>query len=330
MAYSPYASYANPYSTAPQTYGPPSPVYGPTKPTSNTSSSNVNTVNSTQQSNPTQTADQYYNQLSGKENGYYNDLMGQYGNQHNLVLQHLDAEHKLAVGNNDPQHAQFLENVANQAENDQGRNQFDYNTSTGRENTSYGLNSTANSQNFQTAMAKLNNDDFTARQTLQRQQGVSNENTSEDLNSRGLLTGQTPGGTNQNQVNTTNNPGAQPLTGLGGLAGAQAGVQNSQFGGQFGALSRNLGVNTQGVTNTFNQNQNMLGFNHTNTLQDITTNARRSAQDESLGNNYAVGSENNQNNVQTQALQRARAKALQSDKLNAYGSGATSAGILGS
>lgn len=238
-------------------------------------------------------------------NKYIDQLMGQASGNRDLVLKKLDAEHKLAVGNNDAQSAQFLESVANNLESGEGRTAFDYNTGVGRENQSYGMNSGFNLDNKNLALQKLANDEQQSLRQSGTEQGNANRGTVTDLNSRGLMYGQTPvGGLN----NTTS--GYNPLTGLGGVAGQTAQMSNLPYQNSTNATIQNYGTGVTGENQNYQQAQQPLDFQHANNLQDLQTTARRGIIDANNTNTFGQQQANLDFNVQKNSLNNTRAGLL--------------------
>lgn len=260
-------------------------------------------------------ADQIYAQDSAKENAYIDQLKNNTQGQLDIMLKKLDTDHQLAVGNNDQQTAKFLESVANNLETQVGRIPYDYQKYNARELQNYGLGNTAISQNKQNALDVLGNHE----KSLGLQQGQANQAAVGSLNARGLLTNQTPGG--YNPSSTTE----QPLTGLSGLAGKTAGVQNAGFANQF----QGLGIQRQGVQNQFGQQQSQLDFSHGNTMTDLTDTTRRGVQD--AGNAYSFGTQQAQLDIQgrLQDLERKRQELLAQDKQNSYTQAGRQTGVPG-
>lgn len=263
-------------------------------------------------------ADKFYNDTASKENAYIDSLKAQSQGQLDLMLKKLDTEHKLALGNGDDNGAKFLESVANNLESQIGRIPYDYQRYTDRELKSYALGNTAIAQNKQNALDKLANDEKTLAQT----QGQSNVNTVEDLNQRGLMYGQTPtGGMNP----TPSTPTAQPLTGMGGVAGQTANTQNANFGTQWNANA----IAGQGINNTFGQQQSTLDLNHANTLEDLTTGARRDAQDANNADTFGTQQAQLTYDQQMATLERQRQQNLLQDKMSSSNLVGQNKGVLG-
>jgi hypothetical protein len=272
-------------------------------------------------------ANQIYGHYAGAENDYYNKLVNQAQGNRDAALKILDAQHKLAVGGNDDATAKFLESVANTDEANQGRIPFDYNRLTTRENTGYGIQSGQIATNRQQALNQLAEDERSGLANIGLQQGQGNQQTAEDLNSRGLLTGSTPTGL------TGGAPTTQQLGGIQGVGSYGALANNTGFANQRTALQNSIGLQNTGIQNQYGQAQQNLNFSHANTLNDLTTNARRDTQD--AQNTYQLGQLQPNltfNALQTQ-LENQRRQALQTDAINSkqyagmYGNGAL--GYLG-
>jgi len=280
---------------------------------------------SPQQGNSSQpaSADQYYNDAASKENQYVDSLLAQAGGQKDLAIKQLDAQHKLALGNDDTQTAQFLESVASALENKIGRIPYDYQTYTGRENTGYGINSGQIGQTRQLALAKLAEDERAQTASINLNQGQQNQSTAESLNSRGLINGSAPTGLNAGA------PTTQGLGNINGIGGQIAGNQNQDFANQRTALANSIGLGQQGANLTANQQQQSLDFSHANTLQDLTTNARRDTQDQQNTYQFGVQGANLDYKAKQAALERQRQSLLQQDRINSYTKAGLQNGVLG-
>lgn len=229
-----------------------------------------------------------------QEQKYIQSLMDQAGNQKDLAVKMLDAQHQLALGNNDTQTAKFLESVANTMEQQMGRIPYDYERYTTRENQQYALGNQGISQGRDLALQKLANDENAALQNLSFSQQQANQQGAEDLNSRGLLNGQ-----------TYQNPT--------GLAGQQKTQLNTPFANQRSQLQTAYNTNTQGVNQDYGLQQQNLNLAHTNALQDIQTDARRQVQDQQNSYQFGAQQANQAYNNQIAALQRQKAQLIAGD-----------------
>jgi hypothetical protein len=255
--------------------------------------------NSAQQSsNPSQISTQEY---QSSVNKYIDNLLSESQGQRDLMLKRLDAEHKLALGNEDPAGAKFLETVADGLEQKIGRIPYDYQRYNHRELEQYALGNRGIAEQKNLALDKLNNDEQIAKQGLGFKQGQANASTAESLNQRGLITGQTPQGMNQ----------PSSLTGLSGLAGKTAGIQNQDFSNQFGALSSTNALARRGINEGAGLAQSTLDFNHNNTMQDLTTGARRDAQDQNNTFSFGQDTANQSYAAAMKRLESERATRLQ-------------------
>jgi hypothetical protein len=269
-------------------------------------------------------SDPNLNLLNSNNNAYIDQLLSQAKGQRDLVLKQLDAQHQLALGNNDDATAKFLESVADQVEAQEGRIPYDYNRYTARENQGYGIQSGQIADTRQLALAKLAEDERAQTAGLNLAQGQGNQTTAEALNQRGLAYGAVPTGL------TGGAPTTQALGGFGGIGSYAQNANNTGFANQRTALTNSIGLGRQEANLTAKQAQQNLDFAHQNTLQDLTTNARRDVQDQQ--NAYTFGTQQaNQNFGITQADLNRQRLALQ---LAAPGQAATltayQKGILGS
>lgn len=252
-----------------------------------------------------------FGDLSNSVNSYIDSLMGQSKGQLDLALKRLDTEHKLALGNNDPQRAQFLENVADNLEQQIGRIPYDYQRYSDRELRQYALGQSNITNTREQALKRLALDE----QNLGQQQGQANQSLAENLNERGLLSGQTPQGLGQ----PTN------LTGLTGVAGKIANTQNNQFGLQ----REGIDLSREGVNTTADLQQKTLDFNHANTMDDLKVNARRDAQDSENAYTFGRDQANQSFEQQRQALERMRDSLNRQARLQSSTLAGKNAGILG-
>jgi len=263
--------------------------------------------------------DQIFQQNAAKENQYIDSLMSQNKGQLDLALKQLDAQHKLALGNDDTEQAKFLESVANSLESQIGRIPYDYQKYSNRELQQYAMGNTNIANNKQLALDKLSNDEQNNLASLNLNQGQANQATAEDLNKRGLLTGQAPQGMFQ----------GSSLTGINGVGGQVAGQQNTDFGNQRNVITSGYDLGVRGTNLDASQQQNALDFQHQNTMTDLTDQARRDAQD--AGNAYTFGTQSANLGFQAQqaALERQRQQLLAQDRQNAINQSGRQQGILG-
>lgn len=258
-------------------------------------------------------SDSYYSDLTGAVNKYTDDLIAESKGQRDLMAKKLDAEHKLALGNDDVEKAKFLETVADQLEQKIGRIPYDYQRYTQRELDTYALDKNDIATSKKLALERLANDE----KSLSGEQTSANKSKLEDLNARGLIEGQKP--------LTSTEPGPSPITGLKGIAGAQVAPQNTSFDTSFG----NLGIQKEGIINDANSANARRDLAHTNTLQDIQTDARRGAQNAENANTFGQASNDLNYNEQLKALERKRDELLRKSREQATTLGGKQAGILG-
>lgn len=252
-----------------------------------------------------------YKEASDSVNKYIDSLISDAAGQRDLILKKLDAEHKLALGNDDQARAKFLETVADGLEQRIGRIPYDYQRYSARELEDYAMGSRNIADNKKLALDKLQADDALSRDSLKREQTVSNQNQAEDLNSRGVINGQT----RDNAV---------------GVGGQQVGIQNNDFNSRFQALDNNLGFGTAGINLGANQQQGALDFSHKNKMEDLTTDARRGALDEQNAYTFGTDSANLEYNNKMKALERQRALLQTNAAARAGTATGIQKGILGS
>lgn len=262
--------------------------------------------------------------INSNNNAYINQLLAQAGGQHDLAIKQLDAQHQLALGNNDDQTARFLESVASQLENQIGRIPYDYQTYTNRENQQYALGNQQIAQGRQLALDKLAEDERSQQAALNLQQGQQNQSLAEDLNSRGLVNGQALSGL------TGGMPTTQGLGNVQGIGSYAANSQNQDFANQRVALANSIGLQNRDITQNYGFQQQQANLQHQNTLQDLTTSARRDTQD--AQNQYQFGTQqaNLDYQQQQQALERQRLALQLAAPAQAYTLSSYQKGLLGS
>lgn len=265
-----------------------------------------------------------YNQYSGQLNNNLTNFTNQqqgFANQQNTLQNTLlGNQNTQALGTQSQgDQSTFLNSILNPQQKQQGALQYGYGLTQGNENATYGLQSTANTQNRQMALDKLANDQTYALKNLGLQQGQQNQATIEGLNQRGMLYGQAPTG------------GYQPnnIGGLNGVAGQEAGQVNQGFGNQRGQLNSTYGLNVQDTNQQFGQQQNLLNQSHTfNTAE----NAFNTSNDINQQNNtfgYQSGMNQLQLAQQKAALANQQAQQSIQNKFTAQQLGGRAAGITG-
>lgn len=105
-------------------------------------------------------------------NKYIDELISQTNGDYNFAAKWLEQQYKLALGSDDTQTASFLKTVANGLEQKVGRIEYDYNTSSYR-----------NNQDKMQALDRLAQDE----QTLKTTTNYARQSQNEDLNQRGLV-----------------------------------------------------------------------------------------------------------------------------------------------
>lgn len=220
---------------------------------------------------------------------YIESLMGEAKGQRDLMLKKLDAEHKLALGNDDGQTAAFLESVSDALETKIGRMPYDYQRYTARELETYGTNSRNINDNRKLALDKLAMDE--------RNLGQSSK---ENLNSRGLLTGQNPDD-------------------LDGTAGQQFDK----------TVTEPVGMERSSINLQADQMQTGEDFRHRTSLEDLKVDARRGAQDQQLSTQFGREGTNLEYDSRMKALERQRDELLRQSKILSGKTTGIQKGILG-
>ena len=170
------------------------------------------------------------------------------------------------------------------------------------------------------ALKKLAEDERAQTAALNVSQGQQNQGLAEDLNSRGLINGSAPTGL------TGGAPTSQGVGNIGGIGGQLASNQNQNFTNQRLALANSIGLGQQGANLTAGQQQQSLDFSHANTLQDLTTSARRDTQDQQNTYHFSVQGANldykaKQDQLNRQRLALQLAAPGQASNLSAYQKG---------
>lgn len=253
------------------------------------------------------TADRLYEEAAGKESAYVDDLIAQAQGQRDLILKKLDAEHKLALGSDDRATAQFLETVADKLEERLGRIPYDYQRYTARELEDYAMGSEKIQSTKNLALEKLTNDQRLAENELKLSQGNDNQSLVERLNERGLLGTGKPQGMLQ----------GQSLTGLDGIAGQTAGLQNTAYQQKYDALHSSNDITRRGITLDASQQQNELDFGHKNRISDITVDTRRDVQDQQQATTLGKEGAELEYEQRRREYERQRARLLQDARINA-------------
>jgi len=274
---------------------------------------------SAQTSNPLDLYNQYSKQLSDNLNNYINQQQGFYQTSHDLTAGNLNAQNTQALGTqSDAAKSAFLNSVNDPLQQQEGAIQYGYGLNQGHENATYGLNTTANSQNRQLALDKLANDEKWAMQGVDLNQSKDNAATIDSLNSRGLLYGQQPTG------------GYNPMAmgGMTGVAGQTAGLVNTGYANQRGQLTSGYGLNQQGINQDYNQQQNMLNENHGYATKENAFNATNDIN--SQNNAYKLQTGMNDNQLAMYKANLANQKAQQDiqNKITAQSIGARQGGIV--
>lgn len=233
---------------------------------------------------PTTQYNNALNTLNNNTNNYFNQQQGFYQKQHDISDALYNAQNQNLLGTQSAGDSQkFLNGIEDPLQKQQGLYQYQYGLDTGHENNTYGLQTTANTQNRQNALDKLANDQNYALAGLGLNQGNQNAQTIDSLNSRGLVYGQKPTG--------AYNPTA--MGGMTGVAGQTAGLVNQDFANQRGQLTSDYGLNVANTNNQYNQQQNLLNENHSYDLKNDAMNTVNNINNQNAQYSYNTGMADN-------------------------------------
>lgn len=253
------------------------------------------------------------NTLNGNTNSYYGQQQGFYQKDHDVKAQQYDTQNNLALGTQDQAAKDaFLSQIFNPLQKQQGSLEFGYGLDSGHENNTYGLNTTANTQNRKLALDKLANDEQYALAGLGLKQGDQNASTIDNLNSRGLLYGQQPTGEFR--------PDA--MGGMNGVAGQQAGRVNQDFNTQRGQLTSGYGLNKLGTNLQYDQSQHLLDENHGYNANELKFNAANGINNQNMNFLSNTGANDNQLQQYKASINNQKQKELFGNEQNAKTQGA--------
>jgi hypothetical protein len=119
----------------------------------------------------------------GQVGNYVNDLRKEAQGDFNFITQFLDKQHKIALGSNDQVRAEFFEQVSNELEKQVGRIPFDFQQRTEREKAD--LQDFLQAQELETQDLLKREKQFAQQQTFT--QGIEEQQRREEFNRRGLL-----------------------------------------------------------------------------------------------------------------------------------------------
>lgn len=241
-----------------------------------------------------QAYDDIYNLTAQDINKYVDDLIGKAQGDYDFAAKWIENSYKLALGNDDTAKANFLKQVANSLENKVGRIAFDYDTGTYRVNQDADMVQDRTVRNREQALSRLDEDEQVYRKQFAQDSQQARAEQEAALNQRGIL--------------------SVPRDQAAGLAGKEVQTLEGTISDTLSAYERQLGRNRQDINTEASDTLFDNALNRTRSLEDLTTTARRGAQDEQNQHDYNLDAAKRQLEAAKQAAEVERRKSLNQAK----------------
>ena len=239
-----------------------------------------------------------YNEKSNAVNNYINDLLSTSQGDYDFAIKQLKRQHELALGTDDKARAEFMETVADKLEERIGRIPYDYEVGSTRLSENLARTQEVTNRNRDLALQRLAEDEQTWRQEFGRASEDTRQTQRESLSQRGLLTG--------------------TREGAEGLAAREVARTEGDLSTTLQGFERALGRERSDISTEAEDTLFEAQREATRGLEDLTTGARRMAQD--AGDQFAFGTEAQQRKLEEEKkrLERLREEKLDNARVSTF------------
>lgn len=225
-------------------------------------------------------------QLDAKVDEYIDDLISQAQGDRAFIAKQLEYAYDQALGTDDKATADFLEKVSSKLEEKIGTIPYDYEKYTARELEDYALKTSRATETKDTALKRLAEDEKALQTGLDATKVIERRDQESELNRRGIIQG--------------------TREGASGLAGLFVGEKEADLASRQEALKRAISEQGQDINTTFGQTMETAGITKERNIQDLTDEARRSAEKSIYNRDIGLESANRDLEAQIKKLEQQR------------------------